>query len=145
MQAAEECGGVDWLEDRPRPGQVDRYNASTRVRLLAAICLEGARCGAEQDRARCRVLHRECNTHTDTTQLSFASRVAVSECRVEELLCQLDRPGHSPVHCCNTRYQQCVDRLQTLQTKARLITCPVRPYFNIFKSINSTKQNLISL
>ena len=94
---------------RVRKPDISYYNTTARTRVLTAICLEGIRCGREEDWSRCRILHSKCNQEVDTDQLSFKMRLALSECRVEDILCHL---GHNtPVMCCQDKYSECVQYL----------------------------------
>jgi len=56
--------------------------------LKFAICLESLNC--KKDDMRCEIYHSECNTGFNTKNISFQAQKKLSECSVNNILCQMD-------------------------------------------------------
>ena len=97
--------------ERVNQTNISYYNSTTRTQVLTAICLEGIKCNPNEDDKKCLLLHKMCNQHINTSKYSFAMRVTLSECTLEDILCHL---GHqTPVMCCQDKYSECVTQLNS--------------------------------
>ena len=97
--------------ERVNQTNISYYNSTTRTQVLTAICLEGIKCNPNEDDTKCLLLHKMCNQHINTSEYSFAMRVTLSECTLEDILCHL---GHqTPVMCCQDKYSECVTQLNS--------------------------------
>ncbi len=80
-------------------------SSGAEIKLRLAICLRGIECAEAKS---CLFAQRECVGRDNADRLSAEERIAMSECLVENFLCQIDSTGFE---FCNSQLDTCLDHI----------------------------------